>query len=320
MALNKPLVSIIIPVYNREKIVIETIKSVINQSYCNWECIIVDDFSTDNTVNFLKQYLINDNRFKIIQKNKFDKKGAASSRNIGLNNSDGIYIQFLDSDDILFRNKIESQLNLLKLNHSSYKTIAICGSVYFDDIIEIDNPLNFPKRPDYKNFNNPKDYFDLIGKIGGFYTPESFLVSKELINFAGYWNDFLTLNDDGEFFFRIILNSDKMFFDNHTLVGHRNKIGDNLSLLNSLDKAYSLFYSWYLIEANFKSKIHSTNNDYINKKKWAVYNELKKSYPKIIYENNFFFSNALQKDNFFYKIKKLYKRFKARLKNMFKLN
>lgn len=309
-----PLISIIIPSHNRESLIRETLDSVLEQTYTNWECIIIDDRSTDGTNVILKEYSNRDNRFISISKPLKLKQGASVSKNLGLQIARGEYIQFLDSDDVLAENKLEKQIT--KLNDENEKVISVCITSSFEEKKDA-VVLNFD-RMDYRDFNNSEEYFELIGEIGGYYAPESFLISKKLIDFSGHWNENLTLNDDGEFFFRIIFNSDKIIFSNDTFVRHRQKTGDNLSMLNSLQKATSLLNSWKIIEILYHTKYNKLNSKYLDKKKWSVYNELKRSYPILIKQNKFFFYNQKKKDNLLFKFNKLNRRVKARLKKIFK--
>lgn len=93
---NKCLLSVIIPVHNRPQLIKRSIESVRNQSFKNWELIIVNDNSTDSTVESITPYL-NDTRIKLI--NREINEGAASARNVGITNANGMYISLLDSDD-----------------------------------------------------------------------------------------------------------------------------------------------------------------------------------------------------------------------------
>lgn len=95
-----PLTSIIIPTYNRAHVIGETLDSINAQTYENWECIIVDDGSTDDTNIIVKKYLEKDNRFQFHHRPDNRLKGANACRNFGIENSKGEYIMFLDSDDI----------------------------------------------------------------------------------------------------------------------------------------------------------------------------------------------------------------------------
>lgn len=309
-----PLISVIIPSYNRENLIRETLDSVLAQTYTNWECIIVDDRSTDGTNAILKEYSSLDNRFVIVSKPIALKQGASVSKNLGLQMARGEYIQFLDSDDILADNKLEKQIVCLKKENK--KAISVCKTYYFKEISDV--VILDIDRKDYRDFNDSKEYFDLISEIGGYYAPESFLISVDLINFSGHWNENLTLNDDGEFFFRIIYNSNKIVFCNDTFVRHRESMGDNLSMLNSFQKATSLLNSWKIIEILYNTKYNKLDSKYLDKKKWAVYNELKRTYPILVKQNKLFFYDQKKKDNFLYKFNRLKRRVNKRLKNIFK--
>lgn len=111
--MKKNLVSIIIPFFNDESYISETLKTVFEQTYKNWELILINDNSTDNSVNKIKNF-IRDNRVKLIN-NKYNM-GPARSRNIGLKQIKGEYICFLDSDDLWHPKKIEKQLNFMIKN------------------------------------------------------------------------------------------------------------------------------------------------------------------------------------------------------------
>ena len=90
------MVSIIIPNYNKSKYIEETISSVLNQDYIDWECIIIDDFSSDNSVSIISRLINNEKRFHLIK--NLSNKGANFSRNLGLKKSKGDFIIFLDAD------------------------------------------------------------------------------------------------------------------------------------------------------------------------------------------------------------------------------
>ncbi|MFV9550622.1 glycosyltransferase family 2 protein [Algibacter sp. PT7-4] len=110
------LVSIIIPVFNRSGIIENTLNSVINQNYTNWECIIIDDGSTDNSIEILNNYKSKDNRFKVGKRPEHTIKGAPTCRNIGLRKAVGDYIIFLDSDDTLEPHCLENRVTKFKAN------------------------------------------------------------------------------------------------------------------------------------------------------------------------------------------------------------
>jgi glycosyltransferase involved in cell wall biosynthesis len=111
--MNNNLISIIIPCYNQGEFLNETILSVYNQTNSNWECIIINDGSTDNSDEIANEWVRKDNRFKYFYK---ENEGVSSARNLGLEKVNGNYIQFLDSDDLLDSRKLE--LSLLYLSKS----------------------------------------------------------------------------------------------------------------------------------------------------------------------------------------------------------
>ena len=110
------LISIITPSFNRENFIEETIISVINQTYLCWELIIIDDNSTDKTVDIVRHYQDKDDRIILHIKNPSIKKGPTFSRNIGLGLSKGKYIIYLDSDDLLNENCLQQRVSVFE-NH-----------------------------------------------------------------------------------------------------------------------------------------------------------------------------------------------------------
>ncbi|MDR4890022.1 glycosyltransferase family 2 protein [Fredinandcohnia sp. QZ13] len=111
---NTPLVSVITPSYNSALFIEDTIKSVQDQTYTNWEMIIVDDVSTDNTVEIIKEKMKTDSRIKLIPLDK--NGGAAIARNTAIKNASGKYIAFLDSDDLWVPTKLEKQVTFMERN------------------------------------------------------------------------------------------------------------------------------------------------------------------------------------------------------------
>lgn len=130
---HQPLVSIILPTYNREKYLNQSIDSVLNQTYNNWELLIIDDGSNDKTLSLVKNYL---NQFSNIRCFFHANRGAAYSMNIGMQNSKGQFTTFIGSDDEYLGNHIEERVNYLIENmnvdllHSPAKII---GNKYVKD-------------------------------------------------------------------------------------------------------------------------------------------------------------------------------------------
>ena len=109
---KKPLVSIVTPSYNAENYIEETIRSVVEQSYENWELLIVDDISTDGTLDIIKRYANEDKRIKYYVLK--EKGGASLARNKAIRESNGKYIAFLDADDVWKADKLEKQVEFME--------------------------------------------------------------------------------------------------------------------------------------------------------------------------------------------------------------
>ena len=126
------LVSIITPCYNSEKFISQTINSVLNQTYKNWEMIIVDDVSSDKSVAIISTFCKQDSRIKLYQ--LLDNSGAAIARNKAIDVAKGNFIAFLDSDDLWLPKKLELQLDFMikynySLSYTSYEIINEEGSL-----------------------------------------------------------------------------------------------------------------------------------------------------------------------------------------------
>jgi glycosyltransferase involved in cell wall biosynthesis len=184
------LVSIIIPVYNRAERINPTIQSVLSQSYSNFECILVDDYSTDNLFEVFKSWNL-DSRFRLIKNNR--AKGAQGARNTGILNSNGDYICLFDSDNFMERNFLEEHVHNLSENEGEY--ISVCHSQFYNPNLEriTQDALNFSsdwvlpdgdiflsllKGKTYVDYNNLLFPKSIINKIG--YLDEQIISFQEL--------------------------------------------------------------------------------------------------------------------------------------------
>ncbi|MEC1526144.1 glycosyltransferase family 2 protein [Neobacillus niacini] len=119
---TKPIVSVITPTYNAARYITETIHSVKDQTFTNWEMIIVDDASLDNTVEIVKEEMVKDSRIKLIELEK--NSGPAYARNIAISAANGDYLAFLDSDDLWLPKKLERQLMFMEQNNLAFSYTA----------------------------------------------------------------------------------------------------------------------------------------------------------------------------------------------------
>jgi glycosyltransferase involved in cell wall biosynthesis len=292
---SNPLVSIIIPTYNRASLIGETLNSILAQTYTNWECIIVDDGSTDNTEFVIYKYVDLDSRFKLYHRPADRIKGANACRNFGFELSEGKYIQYLDSDDYISLNKIEEQVN--QLEKCDINTIAICKWQFFENLSNINNEnkeLNV-----YRNFDSILDFIDALALSGGFLPAHAYLLNRQSVLNSGNWMERLLINQDGEFFARIFIKTNRVVFVPDVMVYYRRNHIDNVSVLNNEKKLEHAIISWQLIESYFK--IHfgeSTRLVSISKK--YLYQRVVKENIKIIKKNRLFFKDEILRNDFFF--------------------
>ena len=137
--MEKPLISIIIPVFNRESIVKDTLESILKQTYINWECIIVDDGSTDNTEQTIAEYTLKNKNIQFYKRAKHLVKGANSCRNYGFTLAKGEYINWFDSDDIMMPTFLEEKISAFqddcdavihKNNYANYQLTNLHSKIY----------------------------------------------------------------------------------------------------------------------------------------------------------------------------------------------
>jgi glycosyltransferase involved in cell wall biosynthesis len=187
-------VSIIIPTYNAAKFLDRTTKSVLNQTYKNWELIIVDDASEDNTRKIIKNWERKDERIKGIFLDK-NSGGPAHPKNVGIQRAKGELIAFLDHDDEWMPEKLEKQV--IFLNESDSK----CGLVTCDFFINRDGRTSEYITPVY-------DSHDQIPRIlrGNFvHSCSSIVVKKEVFDRVGVFDEFLKTSDDWDLYLRLLL-------------------------------------------------------------------------------------------------------------------
>jgi glycosyltransferase involved in cell wall biosynthesis len=245
-----PLVSILIPNYNKGIFLRETLMSVLNQRYCYWECVVVDDHSTDSSWEILSEFAILDARFKVYRRPENMIKGANSCRNFAFSVCSGEYIQYLDSDDQLSEDKIERQV--IQATNVKNNDVFVSNWAVTKMGIKAE-PECLNRFDDFPS--NPIDLL-LKGWLERTFIPcFSYLVPRELIEWSGGWDEKLVKNQDGEFFCRLLINASKIYYDNEGYgiyvqspgSGH---IGEN----NSLEAITSKWNSFLSYEKVIRAK------------------------------------------------------------------
>src|SRR5690606_23458457 len=121
-------VSIIIPFYNSQEYLAETLESVADQSFINWECLCIDDGSTDNSAMIVENFIARDDRFKIFSRPSHLRKGGNSCRNYGFQQAKGEYVQWFDSDDLMHKQMLEKKVVALGRNQTINYVICHTGA------------------------------------------------------------------------------------------------------------------------------------------------------------------------------------------------
>jgi glycosyltransferase involved in cell wall biosynthesis len=243
MAIPNVTVSILIPAYNAEAWIDETIKSVLAQTWPLIEVIVVDDGSTDKT--FEKALKYKQDNVKVFRQ---QNKGASAARNKAFMESSGNYIQYLDADDLLGPDKIENQLRSLQ-NQDKGVIASSAWAMFFDDI---QNAQFFPTAL-WRDFSSPVEWLisAWTGKV--WMAASAWLTPRVLIEQAGPWNENLSLHDDGEFFCRVLLKSKGIKFCGEAKAFYRKGLADSLSSQKSLKAIHSHYHICELYEQHLLS-------------------------------------------------------------------
>ena len=298
---EKELVSIIIPTYNSENTIIKTLNSVINQTYKNIEIIVVDDESSDNTVN-----LINDIKDKRIHLIKEKNSGPAIARNNGIKESKGDYILFCDSDDWLEEDIIEKLINCEKKYDGKYdvilfKTIRI--NPYKRNIKENESKLeSFEIQDNNSLIESIYNKFLEYNNIFGFDATCGKIISSKLIKGNNIqFPEYIYRFEDGTFCRKVFENANKIYYLNE--IGYYYNYSLN-SLCNKFDvNAEKIYYEALLAlgegkleDNNFYIKCITSLTEcekmyFFNKKNKNSFLKNRKEYFEMI--NKPLFKNAL---------------------------
>jgi glycosyltransferase involved in cell wall biosynthesis len=266
---SNPLVSILIPAYNSEKWIRATIKSALAQTWQNKEIIIVDDGSKDNTLSAARGF--ESGIVKVVaQKNS----GASTARNKALSLSQGDFIQWLDSDDILAPDKIEQQLKAADFNPETKTVFTSAWGFFYYSL----RRAKFISNPLWKNLTPVEWLIYHLGE-GYFMYPAVWLVSRKLTREAGKWDETLSYNDDGEYFSRIVASSDKVCFVKEAKSFHRSGNIASISNTSMSDKAYDSLHRSvnlsvdYLLNLENSSRTRKAGRDALQDVVDSVYEE-----------------------------------------------
>ncbi len=193
----EPLVSIIIPVYNSENYIAETLTSCLVQTHQNLEVIVVNDGSIDGSEAVIRTF--DDPRIRYFP---IGNSGSCAARNFGISQSQGELIQFLDHDDLLKRDKLECQISVFREFGEDWLYSGQMGSVSGEKC-SLDEGYEIYER----DFTAQQYYESVLNQFSRYMTTGAWLVSRKLLKSTHGWDSNAGLNDDGEYFMRIILKS-----------------------------------------------------------------------------------------------------------------
>jgi glycosyltransferase involved in cell wall biosynthesis len=273
---KKGLVSIIIPVFNRETILPDTLESILEQTYTQWECIIIDDRSSDASLEVAKKFASCDNRFKVYERPWYKKKGGNACRNYGFELSKGEFIQWFDSDDIMCFGFLEKKINIMiDFNYD----LVICKASFFNNkVTEIYQDERKTIRPFTKNLG-----FDYIANNFWFGTPQA-IIRKDYLSNDKLFNENLNRNQETVLFVRLLLKKPNIGYIEDSLLlirKHHDSIGGNYSKLNNREKieidvnAFLLIHKMFLKSDFYDDnvKIHFKYYFYLALKKCSLFSK-----------------------------------------------
>ncbi|ETD96460.1 glycosyl transferase family 2 [Streptococcus mitis 21/39] len=220
---SKALISIIVPIYNVEKYLRQCLDSIIAQTYQNFECLLINDGSPDNSADICREYVSKDSRFRYFEK---ENGGASSARNLGIECSGGAYITFIDSDDwvdsdyleVLYRALIEEQADIAI---STYKQFNMDDNCYYVH--------SYQRGYDRKVFTNAElvDSLPLLYRYDSTYNFVSCkLVSREILKYIRF-NLSTSYGEDMEFWYKLYLTSRKIVYENKDTYIYRTNNDDS---------------------------------------------------------------------------------------------
>ncbi len=202
-----PKVSIIIPTYNRANIISQTLDIVLRQNYPNWECIIVDDSSSDYTTEMIGFYLTRDDRFCYIQQDSKKSLGPSACRNIGVDEANGEYVIFLDSDDLLSKECLSNRISFVSRN-SHYDFWIFKTEIFYNHTSNL-KLFNFlPSDKDeisfyLKSFLDGATPFNIMAPLW----------KKDFLHKIGKFDEEFRLYEDPEIHIRALLDNPKIITD-----------------------------------------------------------------------------------------------------------
>ena len=221
--MNQELISIIVPIFNAEKYLHQCLDSILSQSYVNFECLLINDGSTDASASICREYVAKDARFRYFEK---ENGGVSSARNLGIERSGGAYITFIDSDDwvefdyleVLYAAIIQETADI---SVSTYRTYEMSKNIWlFHAFKRVEHQKVFSRQ----ELLNQLMFLDSLDSSYRFASCK--LVRKSVL--TGIWfNESTHLGEDMEFWFKLYLIAEKSVFSNRDTYVYRRDLTDS---------------------------------------------------------------------------------------------
>ena len=230
--------SVIIPLFNKETYIKATLNSVLNQTFSDFEIIIINDGSTDESFEIVKTF--NDERIQLIHQ---ENLGLCASRNIGIKKAKGKFVAFLDADDLWMEDFLQTIFNLINLQ-KSYSVFATNVKLLPQNKIQNLAASPFNK----KHITTISNYFKLCENIFG---PSSLVLKKDVFKTSGYFNEAVNYGEEDDFYIRCFTHFDIVYY-NLPKTYYRTNIPNQLTAPNANFKRKIPNYDFYLKNNNNK--------------------------------------------------------------------
>lgn len=221
--MHQELISIIVPIFNTEKYLHQCLDSILSQSYENFECLLINDGSTDASASICREYVAKEARFRYFEK---ENGGVSSARNLGIERSGGAYITFIDSDDWVEFDYLEVLYSAIiqetaDISVSTYRTYEMSKNQWL---------FHAFKRVEHQKVFSRQELFNQLMFLHSFDSSYGFvsckLVRKSILN--GIWfNESTHLGEDMEFWFKLYLIAEKSVFSNRDTYVYRRDLNDS---------------------------------------------------------------------------------------------
>lgn len=201
------MISVVIPLYNKEQSILNTIKSVQNQTYRDFEIIVVDDGSTDGSLSVVESLLTAESRLTVIRK---PNGGVCSARNRGIEAAKGEYVALLDADDIWDKDYFREQMRMVE----DFPDCYMWGINYAETVdgqVIRDVPTGLPKG--FRGIVD--DYFRIPGRVSDLFCSSSVLIRKTAFEGVGLFDERIRYAEDSDMWFRIIARFPVAFYDRY---------------------------------------------------------------------------------------------------------